>query len=383
VKAKSIKGNSPSDVKASLDQCTSDGFRPTLAFVFISIKQDIDAVCNMLDQRGIQIFGATTGGEFIDGDIGAGTIAILLVDMNRAHFLLLLDDYSENDPTELAKDMATKAKSQFINPAFILSCSMDVKSETERLLWEPLIRAVESVTGRETIIWGGRAGDDFMFTETVVFTNRQSTRRGILLLAVDGDKILVKGLAASGQKPVGTEKIITKVVGNWVHEIDHQPATEMVLKYLGLNLTKEEAETYYPNQNVTFSVARDTGDPVLRGAGLFNWTEKSIYILGNIKEGDKIRLTLPPDFEIIEEIRRNADKIRKQEMPDADALLMFSCVGRLGQFGPLIGDEIEGVRNVFNVPMAGFFTYGEYGRTKNGNNEFHASTCCWVALRER
>ena len=82
--------------------------------------------------------------------------------MNPAHFLLLLDDYSDKDPTELAKEMATKAKSQFKNPAFILSCSMDVKSETERLLWEPLIRAIESVTGHETNIWGGRAGDDFM-----------------------------------------------------------------------------------------------------------------------------------------------------------------------------------------------------------------------------
>ena len=383
MKAKSIKGKSTEEIKTALEQSFADGYKPTLAFVFISIKQDWEAVSNHLDQKGIKIFGATTGGEFIDGDIGSGTIAILLVDMNPAHFLLLLDDYSDNDPTELAKDMAAKAKSQFEKPSFILSCSMDVKSETERLLWEPLIRAIESVTGHETIIWGGRAGDDFMHNETVVFTNSQSTKRGIVLLAVDGDKILVKGLAASGQKPVGTEKTITKAVNNWVHEIDHQPATEMVLKYLGLNLTKEEAETFYPNQNVTFSVARDTGDPILRGAGLFNLTEKSIYILGNIKEGDKIRLTLPPDFEIIEEVQRNAENIKKQEIPDADALLMFSCVGRLEQFGPLIGDEIEGIRNVFNVPMAGFFTYGEYGRTKNGNNEFHTSTCCWVALKER
>jgi hypothetical protein len=222
-----------------------------------------------------------------------------------------------------------------------------------------------------------------MFDETVVFTHHQSTKKGILLLVMDGDKMLVRGQAASGQKPLGTEKIITKAVENWVYEIDHQPAAEMVLKYLGLNLTDEEAEKYYPNQNVVFSVSRDKGDPVLRGTGLFNWKDRSIFILGQIKEGDKIRLTIPPDFEIIEEVHRNAEKIKREEMPDADALLMFSCVGRLAQFGPLIGDEIEGVKNVFNVPMAGFFTYGEFGRTKNGNNEFHVNTCCWVALKEK
>jgi hypothetical protein len=48
-----------------------------------------------------------------------------------------------------------------------------------------------------------------------------------------------------------------------------------------------------------------------------------------------------------------------------------------------IKNEIERVRKAFNVPMAGFFTYGEFGRTKNGNNEFHNSTCCWVALKEK
>jgi hypothetical protein len=278
--------------------------------------------------------------------------------------------------------MATRAKSQFKNPAFILSCSIDVRSDTE-LFWEPLIRAIESVTGPETIVWGGRAGDDLMFVETVIFTNRQSSKKGIVLLALDSDKILVKGLAASGQKPVGTEKNITKAVDNWVYEIDHQPATEMVLKYLGITLSPEEAETYQLNENIVLSVARDTGDPVLRGVGLLNWKEKSMFILGNIQNGDKVRLTIPPDFEIIDEIKCNVEKVKMEEMPEADALLMFSCVGRLAQFGPLIGDEIDGIKNVFNAPMAGFFTYGEYGRTKKGKNEFHSSTCCWVALREK
>lgn len=156
--AKSIKGKSPEEIITALEQSMADGFKPTLAFVFISIKHDIVALSDVLDQHEIQIFGATTGGEFIDGDIGAGTIAILLVDMNPGHFMLLLDDYSDNDPTELAKDLAARAKSKFENPAFILSCSMDVKSETERLLWEPLIRGIESATGHETIIWGGKSG---------------------------------------------------------------------------------------------------------------------------------------------------------------------------------------------------------------------------------
>ncbi|RIW18186.1 hypothetical protein D0X99_00345 [Algoriphagus lacus] len=383
MKAKSIKGTSPAEIKTGLDKCMQDGFKPTLAFVFMSIKQDIDSVRQVLMEHHIQIFGATTGGEFIDGDIGAGSIAILLVDMNPAHFRVLLQDYRDKDTQEVAREIATLAKKTFENPSIIISVSADVRGESGPAMEDPVVKSIESVTGKNIILWGGRAGDDFDFHETVVFNHEFSTKRGILLLVLDGDKVLVRGEAASGQKAMGTERVVTKVVGKWVYEIDHQPAAEIVLKFLGLHLTPEEAQTYYPKEAIVFSVARDQGDPVLRGLGVFDWNNKSFLPLGDIHEGDRIRLTIAPDFEVIEEVRQKAEKIKQEELPEVDALLMFSCIGRLGQFGPLVGEEIDGVRNVFNVPMAGFFTYGEFGRTTNGNNEFHANTCCWVALKEK
>ncbi len=384
MKAKSIKGNSTEEIKTALEQSMFGGFKPTLAFVFISVKQDIDAVSNLFDQHGIQIFGATSSGEFIDGDISNGGIAVLLIDINPANFEILLHDYRDKEPEAVAREMASKAKEKFKNPSIILSTSFYARGELESLLGDQLIRTIESVAGKETTVWGGRAGDDFIFDESVVFTNHLLTKRGIIMLVFDGDKIIATGEAASGQKPVGTEKLITKAIGNWVYEIDNKPAAEMVLKYLGLNLSPEEAETFNPSgMGIAFSVARDKGAPVIRGVGMFNWNDKSVSILGSIHEGDKVRFTLPPDFEVIEEVKFNAEKIRHDEMPEADALLMFSCIGRLTQFGPIAGDEIEGVRKAFNVPMAGFFTYGEYGRVKNGNNEFHNNTCCWVALKEK
>jgi hypothetical protein len=384
MKAKSIKGSSAEEIKTALEQSMADGFQPTLAFVFISIKQDIDAVSNLLDSHGIQIFGASSSGEFIDGDISNGGIAILLMDIIPANFEILLHDYRDKEPEAVAREMASKAKEKFNNPSIILSTSFYARGELESLLGDLLIRTIESVAGKDTNVWGGRAGDDFIFDESVVFTNHLLTKRGIIMLVLDGDKIIVTGEAASGQKPVGTEKIITKAVGNWVYEIDNKPAAEMVLKYLGLNLSPEEAETFNPSgMGIAFSVSRDKGEAIIRGVGMFNWKDKSVSVLGSIHEGEKVRFTLPPDFEVIEEVKFNAEKIHHDEMPEADALLMFSCIGRLTQFGPIAGEEIEGVRKVFKVPMAGFFTYGEYGRVKNGNNEFHNNTCCWVALKEK
>jgi hypothetical protein len=311
-----------------------------------------------------------------------GGIAVLLLEIKTTNFKIFLQDYRDKDPEALAREMTVSAKELFNNPSFIISASINSRDPSEVLLGEPLVRAIESVAGKEVIIWGGRAGDDFDFNETLVFTNNQSTKRGILMLVIDGDKILLRGEAASGIKSVGTEKTLTRVKGNWVQEIDNQPAAEMLLKYLGLKFTDEEAEAFYPKEGIMFTVSREKGDPVIRGVGIFNWKEKSFSSLGPIREGDKMRFCLPPDFEVVDEVRETAEKVQR-EISHADALLMFSCVGRLGQFGPLISDEIDGVRKAFNVPMVGFFTYGEFGRTRNGNNELHTSTCCWVALKEK
>jgi hypothetical protein len=379
MQAKSIKGNSPHEIQAAL-QGISGGFKPTLAIVFLSIKQDRDAICAMLDKEGIAIFGTTTGGEFIDGDIGSGSIAILLLDMNTSNFKVLLEDYSDKDPALVARHMTETALQEFKNPAFILSCGVEVATGLD--IGEPIIRSIEEVAGKDAIIWGGFAGDDFMFKKTFVFSNQKSLNKGIIMLVTDTDKILLAGNASAGQKPVGTEKTITKAVGNWLYEIDNKPAAEMVLKYMGLNLSKEEAETFTPGV-IVFSLSRNSAEPVLRSSGVFNWENKSIAINGSIREGDKIRLTLPPDFEVVEEVSNNARKMQQTKIPEADALVMFSCMGRSGDFGPMISDEIEGVKNAFNVPMAGFFTYGEFGRVTNGQNEFHNQTCCWVALKEK
>jgi hypothetical protein len=75
MKAKSIKGKSTEEIQSALQHCMTDarpddtvgrGFKPTLAVVFLSISQDRNAICKLLHNYGIAVFGVTTKGEFID-----------------------------------------------------------------------------------------------------------------------------------------------------------------------------------------------------------------------------------------------------------------------------------------------------------------------------
>lgn len=379
MKAKSIKGKSPEEISAALTVSMGDGFKPTLALVFISVKQDIATIISILDRKNIQIFGATSSGEISDSDISHEAISILLMDMDPANFRILFDDYAGSDVVQVAKEMTEQALTIFTRPAFLLSNS--VEKPQDMGLGEKIVQSVSHVAGNDITIWGGGAGDDLMFKETFVFNNTNITNTGILMLVLNEDKILLKGRAASGMKPIGTEKIITKSEGSWILEIDNQPATDLVMKYMGESLPPEEFRDFNL-KNIFLNLMRVDSSSIIRATMGFNMDTKGISISGKIKHGDKFRFTLLPDFDVLTEVSENAKQFQQTEMPKADALVMFSCIGRIDAFGPMTAEELQGIQNVYNVPMAGFFTYGEYGRATGGNNEFHNMTCCWVALKE-
>ena len=105
-------------------------------------------------------------------------------------------------------------------------------------------------------------------------------------------------------------------------------------------------------------------------------------VAGNVKEGDRFRFSLPPDFDVIDTVIESSRRVKEEAMPDADALIIFSCVGRLGSLGPLISAEVEGLAQTWSKPMVGFFSLGEFGKLQNKPCEFHGTTVSWVALKE-
>lgn len=379
MKAKSIRGRIPGEISATLTESMADGFKPTLALVFISVKQDITSIISILDRENIQIFGATTCGEISDSDISHEAISILLMDMDPANFRILQDEYTGSDVEEVAKAMTAQALTIFAKPAFLLSNSIEKPQDMG--LGEKIVQSVSHVAGNDITIWGGAAGDDLMFKETFVFNNTNITNKGILMLVMNEDKILVKGRAATGMKPFGTEKVITKSEGSWILEIDNQPATDLVMKYMGESLSPEDFKDFNI-KNIFLNLLREDSSSIIRATMGFDKDTKGITVSGKIKTGDKFRFTFLPDFDVLTEVSENAKQFQQAEMTEADALVMFSCIGRINAFGPMTSEELQGIQSVYNVPMAGFFSYGEYGRATGGNNEFHNMTCCWVALKE-
>lgn len=379
MKAKTIKGNSPAEILAALNETTSDGFKPTLAVITLTNLENVEAVQSIFDRKGIAIFGITTTQKFSGQGLESDDIVAMLLDMKPEYFSIVLNDYEGASAYDAGHQAGATGKNLFANPGFIIS-PIDFK-----ITGDELIRGLTDAAGQDVAIIGGTAGNPYNGSG-MVFTNTASSKGGVLALIIDRDKILINGLAVSGWKPVGTTKKITKSEGAWVFTIDDEPAMHVIQRFLGNEMvisTENESGLLPTELGYPLQFQRASGNVIMRPALFFNPANQAVMIGGNAKEGELFRFSLPPDFDVIDKVVESARTIQEKDMPDADAMLVFSCAGRLSTLGPLITTEIEGLASIWNKPMLGFFSAGEFGKLDEGRSEWHGTTVSWVALKEQ
>jgi len=379
MKAKTIKGNSPAEIEATLNESISDGFKPTLAIITLSNIENAETIRSIFDRNGMAIFGITTAQKFTGQGMESDDIVAMLMDMKPENFRILLNDYVESSAYEAGHQAGISGKNLFANPGFIIS-PIDFKMSGDEL-----IRGLTDASGNDASIMGGVAGNPVDFSG-ILFTNSSSSEAGLLALIIDLDKILINGLAVSGWKPVGTAKKITKSKGSWVFTIDDKPAMNVIQRFLGDEVISPEkqANGLLPSDlGYPLQFQRASGNAIMKPVLFWNTADQSIMVGGEVKEGELFRFSLPPDFDSIDIVVKSTRIIKEKSMPDADALLIFSCVGRLGSFGPMITTEIEGLAATWDKPMLGFFSLGEFGKLDEGQCEFHGTTVSWVALKEK
>ncbi|HOZ96033.1 MAG TPA: FIST N-terminal domain-containing protein [Niabella sp.] len=377
--AKTIKGKTTVEIQQALGQCSEHHFSPTLAIIFLTNIENAEPLRSLFNKEGITIFGISTSQKFTEQGLEEDDIVVLLLDILPDNFQIVLSDYDKACSVyDAARQVGEVGVQDFKNPGFIIS------SADFRMSGEELIKGLTDAAGKETVIMGGVAGDPADFSG-IIFTNDASSTRGILALVIDQDKVAINGLAVSGWKPVGTTKKITKSEGPWIFTIDNEPALNVIQRFLG----KEVAADYKMSGLIPSDLGyplqfeRASGSILMRPLLLFNPAEKSIMVGGDVNEGESFRFSLPPDFDAIDTVVNSTITVKEDTMPDADAMIVFSCIGRLGSFGPMISTEIEGLAATWKKPMIGIFSLGEFGKLDEHRCEFHGTTVSWVALKER
>ena len=383
--AKTIKGSTSFAIQTALKSSLKDGFKPSLAIVFISIKQDRKAIVDIFSSHQIDIIGATSSGEFINGHQSEGEIVIMLLDIHKDHYHIQFEDIGQKTLEESANHLVEQAFKAFIKPAFILLTTL-IRSDGLFLDGEGIVGFMEKMAGPDITMFGGMGGDDLSFTGTWVFANDQTTDYGMVALVLNEEKITLQGLAFSGWKPMGVSRTVTKSEGNLIYSIDNRPALEIYLQLLGHQASSiEDQISFYNNVGVhyPFQVERENREPKMCNPVGYDTEKQALICESDVPQNSQIRFSTPPDFDIIETVIEKANDLKTERNVEADALLIFSCAGRLSALGPMAQEENEGLQKLFDAPMAGFYTYGEFGKGLNGKHEFHSTTCSWVTLKEK
>lgn len=372
---KTFIADSVPGIAVEIEAFSSATFQPNLAIVFCSINFEMEAVSAIFKSHGIDLVGASTAGEIVNDLMYDGIITGFLFDISQDEYAIFGSKYDSENPFATCKLAGEFAAGRFQNPA-VLVMSGGVSIDAEQVVY-----GLKAGIGREVPIFGGMAADDLQLSATYAFTADLVTSHGVAILVFDNDKVEVKGLAISGWESVGMEQTITHAEGNIVYAINNEPAVNAFIKYFGYF---DNTDTKHSISNISaqypLQILRDDGSSVLRAPLMSVPENGSLILTGGVRTGDKFRFSIAPGFEVIDQtIDEFGDW--KQQAPEADALILFSCKGRHAALGPMIEDEVKGIYDFWGKPMIGFFTYGEIGNTKDGVCDFHNETCSLVVLR--
>ena len=375
MKAKNIFGENIDEIKSKFSKATSEGFVPTIAIVFCSISQNRKELTDFFNEKKIDLFGSTTAGEIIDSEVMEQSSVIMLLDIKKEHYKIFHE--ASADTFKISNNLALFAQSSFANPSVVVvSSGLTIDAEQ-------IIKGFHA-SNKDIPLYGGLAGDDLTMKGSYVFSNNYESSTGLIALILDNDKINVQGIATSGWDNIGIEKTITKSDGNVVYSIDDEPAVDVFVKYFQFTESVDNtAEIIAQNfAQYPLQLTKENGNTVLRAPLMVNIESRALIFAGGIPEGSKVKFSVQPGFDLIEKTTERV-RVLKPIIPEADALIMFSCKARHMALGPMTGDEAGMIRSLWDKPLIGFFTYGEIGTAKDSTCDFHNETCSMVILKEK
>ncbi len=379
MQVKSFVAHSVPEVGNQIANFRAEGFRPTLSIVFTSVETDFAALQKVFDEAGVDVVGCTSAGEIVDDSVHESVIACMFLDMARDCYRIFAGASTDSSTYQVCFEAGQIANASFPNPGVLL-LSGGIRVDAEQLVF-----GVKDGVGREIPFFGGLAGDHLEMQKTLTFSNDFLTDDGVVCLILDADRIETLGMATSGWEALGPENLITKAEGNVVHSINGQPALDVMLRHFGFFGNKlPEGDIALRTLNIQYplQLVRESGDTVLRIPMFADYETRTITLAGGVRTGEKFRFSIAPGFHVVEKTVEEFS-VMQEKMPQAEAVILFSCIGRHTEFGPLIDEEVQGLYNHWQAPMIGFFTYGEIGNTPHNTTEFHNETCALVTLREK
>jgi len=251
-----------------------------------------------------------------------------------------------------------------------------------------IVDGVKSILGENAPIIGGSLGDDYLFKKTFEYHGDKVLTDVVVGVGLYGKFAYGFGIK-HGWEPVGLPLKVTKADGVMLQEVDNKPALKVYEDYFGKDATElvkeplaRMAYTYPIGLTVEGSDELLIRDPVIANE------KGEISMAAAIPQGTTIRLMIG-DREKAIAAAKTASEVALSQLDGASPkfILMFNCMARNKLLGIRCHEENDLVSKSIgeNVPMIGFYTYGEQGPLlgkKNTPAYFHNETMTLLVVGE-
>ena len=223
-------------------------------------------------------------------------------------------------------------------------------------------------------IFGGVACSDDITSDASykIKKNAGYSRNSVVVIFYGGSDFYVDSINVTGWKPLGRKFHVTKSDGCILHELDGIPAYDVYHKYLNI----QNDENFFYNTLEFPLFYEHNGTTILRTPVASN-ADGSITMTSDMDIGSVVRISYGDPGTIIESIKEDSRKLYEFQ---PDILHIFSCAARRTFWTSKEPTyEIYPFKNI--SPSSGFFSHGEFLRTK-GNLNQHNVTLVIAGLRE-
>lgn len=340
------------------------GCSPTSCWLFSTPSHKLkELVRGIVHAVGVvNLVGCTTDGEISSVGLSTGSVVLCGIATDRIEFHIACAAGLGKDSEAAGKRLGAQLPSTVRH--------IQVFSDGLTGNGCAILRGLSSTVGSDVPIAGGTAGDNGEFRNTWQFFGADVLTDAVVAVGLSGGFSLGTGVS-SGWSPIGIAKKVTKASGNIVYELNGQPALEVYERFLGKHADK------LPSVGVEYplGLVDGVGDPceddfhLLRATMSVNRSDGSIVFAGEVPEGSMVRLTCGDHASVLDAAERAALSALADLGNSTPAMVFFySCMARKIVLGRRTREEIDRIRLAVGPkpPIVGFYTYGEYCRTRRG-----------------
>ncbi|MDI6782152.1 MAG: FIST N-terminal domain-containing protein [bacterium] len=332
--------------------------RADAVFVFGAIKYDQQAMIDGINSkvRNAVLIGCSTDGEIVTDGYMEDSVSLIILNSDEFSFSVGYGVNTHHDAQKTAQDAVNMALDHIPegkSPSICFLFGDGTKTDGASL-----VKGAKTILGNEFHIVGGLAGDGFCFKETYQYCNNQVITGGAASLLITGDIDVATGVR-HGWTSIGCERRVTKVQGNVVYELDGEGVFGIYEDYLGERADELPGVAF----EFPFEVIDYKGRKYLRCPVGIDKDAETITFAGEVPEGATVKMTSGTTIDAINAAKEAAEhalsKLGQGVTPSA--IFVFNCCARKKVFGRRTQKEIDAIQDIFgkNVPMIGFYTYGE------------------------